>query len=179
ISTFVGMYITLRLIPLTGYLLSRESMVISLFMFSVFIGGLIGIVAPFILASGLAQFGDWLGGKAGGRSILRILVYSLLPLIMAFAILLIKLAFLKEAYLFPDAVEQLNEGTLLFLSILDKIEYVLWTWSFVLLVFGLAYVQDFHFLIAIFNLLFLVFGPFLFFRLIIEGFSSSWRKPRK
>lgn len=139
-------------------------------------GGLLGWIAYYIYAALLSWIGQWLNGKGGTFSLLRVLSYGMIPSIAALTLLIPQLILFKNG-IFEREFDPFNEGTaagvIFYTTVL--IEIVLSIWAIVLIVIGISVVQKISIGKSIINiilpaLLFIV--PIAFIVIVFDLFKS-------
>ena len=122
--------------------------------FCIIIGGLFGWITYYIYAALVSWTGNWIGGKADTQAILRILSYSMLPVILALVLLIPQIAIYGNG-IFQSSLDDYKTGIIgniiFYFSIV--IEFVLSIWTIILCVIGLSVTQKFSIGKSIINLL--------------------------
>lgn len=120
---------------------------------SIIAGGLFGWISYYIYAWAMSETGKWLKGKANSEKFRTILAWSLVPTIVSLLLIFPELIIFGDD-LFKSEIS--NNSTVLSYSYIffGLLELILGIWSLVILVKGIAIVQDFTIGKSILNLIF-------------------------
>lgn len=141
---------------------------------SIVLGGLLGWISYYIYAFLLSWTGKWIGGKAESKDLLRVLAYGSIPSIVALIFLIPQIGIYGVA-LFQSESELVGAGILENSAFWGAmiIEIILGIWTLVLIIIGVAEVQQMAVLTAILNLILPLF-IFILPILLVAGVYSAF-----
>ncbi len=135
-------------------------------------GVFISILIYFFFAILLRWTGSWMKGEANTTALIRVIAYSLIPMIFSFFLLIPGCIALHYGIL-KDYTEFTEEGALstLIYYAFNAVEYVLLLWSIVLCIVGISQVQNFSLGKSVLNFLLAILVVVLPLSLIIYLFN--------
>lgn len=136
---------------------------------SIIAGGLFGWMSYYIYAWALSATGKWINGKAGTDKFKTIIAWSLIPSIVALLLLIPELIIFGDG-LFQSYTSNNSNAIIISYFIFGILELILGVWSLVILVKGIALIQNFSIGKSILNLIIpilIILVPILFITLAI------------
>jgi hypothetical protein len=112
------------------------------FIFVIVFGGMFGWLLNYLYAVLLKWTGGWLNGKAQMDQFLTVLAWSLVPTICSLILLIPKLLFFEDGLFRLDLNDLVNVKTILYITI-ELVNLALSIWTVVILVKGIALIQNF------------------------------------
>lgn len=137
------------------------------FAIAILIGGGLGWISYYLLAYFLSIAGDYMKGKATDREYRTVVAWSLMPSILSLVVIIPQFIFYgagSNNFEFENYFYTEN----LLLSAFILVKAILGIWSIVILVKGVAYIQQFSIGKAILN----IFVPFLVVAVIVVVFVA-------
>jgi len=134
---------------------------------SIVFGAALGWISYYLLAQFINIAGDLLNGKASVKKFRTVVAWALVPSILSLVFLIPQFLIFgagSNSYLWSAYTSLNNVG----LTILVVLTLILNFWSLVILVKGVAFIQNFSILKAVLN----VILPFIIFAAIIFGFLA-------
>ena len=143
----------------------HSTLSITILIFAVILGGLLGLLFYYVYAALLSWTGNWLDGKATINQFASVLAWSLIPSICTLILLVPKYIIFGDKTFTIDTNE-LNQLSLILYYLFIVIETLLSIWSIIILISGVSLIQGFTIWKALLNSILPIFAiiiPILLF----------------
>lgn len=143
---------------------------LSVLLIAFLFGGILGLITNFIYAWALSATGQWLKGKADASKFRTVIAWSLVPSIASLFLLIPELIILGDDLFKSEPIVDTTVNSIAWF-IFGIMEITLGVWTIIILVKGIAMVQNFTIGKAILNLILpilIILAPFMLLLLIVS-----------